>query len=272
MSKKKGRFDKSEEAFIRQNFLSMSDKDLADAINRDRNSIIQYRKRNNLNKQGSKVTKKSNTDNDMKKKAFVNSMSDGEKKRVFLDELRATAQYRTTIKSIDDLEKQFYEERYLEFMMDPTVETMTASEKDTLHRKTISEIRMIRYLEDEKNFRDTGSQASRSREIQECQDTIYKCEKSLNVTREQRLKDNQDQSITFTNIIKELQDPNKRSEIGYEAAMLKYMAELHYEKNIGLTIYAGDDSTVNVDENFVNGKKPEQFTEDFLGRNNGKEK
>lgn len=252
MANKKGRFSKSEEAFIKQNYLSMSDKEIGDALNRDHNSIMQYRKRNSLNKKGVKIKPSFSSENEMKKKSYINNVPEQEKKRIFLEELRSTAQYRTTVKSLTSDEKHFYEERYLDFMMDPTVETMTSSEKDTLHRKTITEIRLLRFLEDEKTLRATpGSNANKSKEIQECQDTIYKCEKSLNVTREQRLKDGQDQSINFTNIIKELQDPNKRTEIGYEAAMLKYRAEKLYKERLNENIIAGDETPPDLDDNFI---------------------
>ena len=242
---KKGRFSKSEEAFIRQNYLSMTDKDIGETLKREPNS---------LDKKDVKIDKDS-TDTVIKKKSYINNMSDDEKRKLFVDELRATAQYRNTIKSPDDDEKVFYEERYLEFMMDPTIETMTASEKDTLHRKTINEIRMLRFMEDEKGFRSTGSNQNRAKEIQECQNTIYQCERSLRVTREQRLKDGQDQSINFTNIIKELQDPNKRTEIGYEAAMLKYRAEELYKKVLNKNIIAGDDTPPDLKENFIDKKE-----------------
>ena len=268
-AKKKGRFSSSEEAFVRQNYLTMSDKQIADALNRDANSILQFRRRKSLDKNGTKVTDSSQLENSIKKKAYISKISDKEKRKMYLDELRATAQYRNAIKSFSDDETHFYEERYLDFMMDPTIETMTSAEKDALHRKTITEIRMHRFMEDEKNFRDSGSNQNRAREIQECQEAIYKCEKSLNATREQRLKDGQDQSINFTKLIKELQDPAKRQEVGYEACMLKYLAERKYEESLGKTIMAGDDSHMDLSKNFLNKSIPEEY--EAKERDNGSE-
>jgi len=253
----KGRFSQSEEAFIRQNYLSMSDREMGKVLNRDFNSIMQYRKRKNLTKQNVKIKDK-NLKSQIKKASYLNSLSQEDKKKAILDELRATAGYRTVSKSLTDDEKRYYEEKYLEFMMDPTIETMTSSEKDLVHTMVIAEIRMFRFLEDEKNFRENNSNANRSKEIQECMDTIHKCQKSLNVTREQRLKNRQDQSINFVNILKELQDANKRAEIGYEAAMLKYIAEEAYNNRLNKNILAGDDSEIDLGSNFVSERDDEE--------------
>ncbi|MBW2632434.1 MAG: hypothetical protein JRC90_11905, partial [Deltaproteobacteria bacterium] len=179
--------------------------------------------------------------------------------------IRATSALQNVKSSLSKEEVQFYEDRYLEFMLDPTIETMTATEKDALHRKTLAEIRMHRFIEDEKTFRDTGQPNNRSREIAECQDAIWKCEKSLNVTREQRLKDGQDQSITFTNIIKELNNPILRQKLGYEAAMLRWMQQVSYNEALGSKIDAGNDEKFDLEKNFLDGDNAEKFSSDFLG-------
>jgi hypothetical protein len=263
---KKGRFSDDEKVYVKQNYLLMSDQQMAEALDRDKNAVINFRRRNKLDKQG-KATVAEGFDSSKARDDLISAMPEEDKKKSLLSGLRATSAYLNVKKSLERTEVQFYEDRYVEFMMDPTIETMTATEKDALHRKTLAEIRMHRFLEDEKIFRDTGQPNNRSREISECQDAIYKCEKSLNVTREQRLKDGQDQSINFTSIIRELNNPRVRQELGYEAAMFKWMQEVSYNENLNKTIISGDDEEYDVPRNFVDPSDSEKFNSDFLGKN-----
>ena len=54
-----------------------------------------------------------------------------------------------------------YEQKYLEFMLDPSVETVTNMERDLWHEMTIAQIRVMQLLEKEKEpvyHPDTGMQ------------------------------------------------------------------------------------------------------------------
>ena len=267
---KKGRFSQDEKAYVKQNYLLMSDQQMADILDRDKTAVVNFRRRNNLDKKGKAVIAVG-LNAEKAREDLIGAMPEEDRKKSLLSGLRATSAYVNVKGSLERSEVQFYEDRYVEFMMDPTIETMTATEKDALHRKTLAEVRMHRFLEDEKIFRETGQPNNRSREIAECQDAIYKCEKSLNVTREQRLKDGQDQSINFTSIIRELNNPITRQELGYEAAMFRWMQQVSYNEALGNTIITGDDTKFDLGDNFVNPEDAEDFDADFLGRKKDKE-
>lgn len=264
MSMKKGRFTEEEKVFVKQNYLMMSDQQMADTLKRNKTSIVNFRRTNELEK-GGKSASAENFDQDSVREQFISALPEEDKKKELLHSLRASSQYRTIIKSLDKSEVQFYEDRFLDFMMDPTIETMTTTEKDALHRKTLAEIRVHRFMEDEKGFRESGNPQNKAREIKDLNDVIFQCEKSLNVTREQRLKDGQDQSINFTSIVKELQDPRLKQEVGYEAAMFKWMQRVAFNEEIGKTIHAGDDSKFDLEEDFLNPDDAKKFDADFLG-------
>jgi hypothetical protein len=267
---KKGRFTEDEKALVKQNYLIMSDRQIADILDRDKSAIVNFRRRHGLEKKG-KASVAKNLDAGQAREDFIQALPEESKKIELLANIRASSALGSVKTSLSRSEVQFYEDRYLEFMLDPNIETMTATEKDALHRKTLAEIRMHRFLEDEKVFRDTGQPNNRSREIAECQDAIYKCEKSLNVTREQRLKDGQDQSITFTNIIKELNNPITRQKIGYEAAMLKWMQEASFNEAMGDKISAGNDEVFDLEVNFVDPEDAKRFDSDFLRKEDDEE-
>lgn len=261
---KKGRFTEEEKAVIKQNYLMMSDAQIAEILNRDKTAVINFRRRHGLDKNG-KSSVSQGFDKEAAREQFVSALPEEDKKKELLAGLKATAQYRTIVQSLAKTEIQFYEDRFLDFMMDPTIETMTATEKDALHRKTICEIRVHRFLEEEKEYREQGQPQNKAREIKDLNDQIFQCEKSLNVTREQRLKDGQDQSVNFTSIVKELQNPRLKQEVGYEAAMFKWMQRAAFNDELGNTIEAGDETPYDLTEDFVNPEDAEKFNSDFLG-------
>ena len=162
-------------------------------------------------------------------------------------------------------------------MMDPTIETMTAMEKDTLHQMLIQEVLVQRFMKEMKDHSDRIETLlnqgkikphevvpfSRAREIKDAQDIIAKCQASLMVERKQRLKDQSDQSVTFTNLIKELKDPRNRFRLGAEAAMLKVITEQTYNAKLGKNIRSGNARSFDLERNFRNGEVPE-LPEEFL--------
>jgi len=240
---KTGRFSKEEDDFIRANYESMTDKAIAASLKRTRKSIINRRHKmgfvQETTKGKARITEKN-------RDAYMATLDEHDRSGVYEKEVRNSSRFKNIFLAYDHIELNYYVEKYVEFMMDPTIETMTAMEKDTLHQMIISEIRINRYSrqekEDEKQAKEDGrSPISRAREINECQQIIKKCQESLNVERKQRLKNQSDQSITFTNLIRELKDPSARLRTGREAAMLKFICEMYYNDNVGKSIISGKD-------------------------------
>lgn len=270
---KRGRFSKQEDDYIRNNVATMNDKQIGAALNRDEKSICNRRTRLGIESPRTKpkLTQKH-------REAYVAQLDDQERKKFFEKEIIASSRYKSIKGALSTEEQRYYVEKYVEFMMDPTIETMTAMEKDTLHQMLVAEIQTQRYLAEEKAHKDlilkliNGGQItdpgkipafSRSREIKDAQDVIMKCQSSLMVERKQRLKDQSDQSVTFTNLIKELKDPRNRFRLGAEAAMLKVIAEQTYNSRIDKNIFSGSGKKFDVSRNFRNGEAPD-LPDDFL--------
>ena len=93
-----------------------------------------------------------------------------------------------------------------------------------------------------------------------------KCQASLNVERKQRLKNQSDQSITFTNLIKEMKDPSLRHRLGQEAAMLRYMGQAYYNDKLGTNMISGKELGYPIERNFKPGQAPkkDELSADFL--------
>jgi hypothetical protein len=238
---KSGRFSKKEQKFIKDNYRVMSDREIADTLNRELISIRNFRQKRKLTTvQGDKKNF------DKTKDSYVLSLDDNQKRAHFEKEVKSSAMFRSLQKSLTKEELDYYVEQYVDFMMDPTIETMTAAECDMVHQKIIAEVRIHRYLDEEKRKKDI----SRAKEIEGCQAIIMKCQQSLNVERRQRLKDQSDQAVTFTNLIRDLKNPVVRNTTGREAAMLKFIAEKFYNDTLGKNIISGKEKKFDLNPIF----------------------
>lgn len=266
----KGTFSSSEEDFIRNNHSTMTDKAIGEALNRDPKSVTNKRTKLGLNTKRNKpkLTAKY-------RDAYIATMDEPERKKFHEKEVISSARYRAIQGSLTQDECSYYVEKYIDFMLDPTIETMTAMEKDALHQLLLSEIRISRHMKEEKTYNDMienwdigehgkpPAPISRAKEIRECQEVILKCQTSLNVERKQRLKNQTDQSITFTNLIKEMKNPQTRHRLGLEATMLKVVAEQFYNSHIGKNIFSGHGKKFDISKNFRDGNKPD-LPDEFL--------
>lgn len=274
---KKGQWSDEEKNLLMANYLLLTDEEMSRKLGRTRTSVSKMRTRMKLSKTDEPIPDTKG----QHRGSYVSALDEGDKRKFLMKEMRRTAQYKSTKQILRSEELEFYEERYIEFMMDPTIETMTSAEKDTLHRKTLAEIRLHRFLEEEKRAIDTFADydnedteereerrkyiTNKSKEISDCNTVIKECEKSLNVTREQRLKNSNDQAVNFTTLIKDMQNPALRVEVGYEAAMFRWMARKDANEKSGEHILSGRDEQYDLGKEFKSGVEPEGVSNDFTG-------
>jgi hypothetical protein len=265
----RGRFSSEEDDFIRNNHNSMNDKAIAAALNRDVRSVT-----NRRGKLGIQTRRNKPKITEEHRDAFLATLDEKDRRKFFEKEVRASARFRAVCDSLTVQEQNYYIEKYTDFMLDPTIETMTAMEKDALHQLLLAEMRINRHMAEEKEWLnlikdwDTSNgkppaAISRAKEIRECQEVILKCQASLNVERKQRLKNQRDQSITFTNLIKEMKNPQTRYKMGVEATMLKVIAEQYYNGKLGKNIFSGNERSFDMSKNFREGAVPD-LPEDFM--------
>lgn len=264
------KFTSKEEEFVRANYEVMTDKQMARQLGRTKKSIESYRNKKRLQKsQGQPGRPKGGNRN---RRAFLATLDDEEKRAFLTRELKMSALYRTFRESYrkEPGYIRLYEQKYIEFMMDPTIETVTSMERDIWHEMTLAQIREMEYLKKEKeephvNHDGVAFSPNFAKEIAQCQETIRKCQESLNVERKQRLRSSSDQAVSFTQVIKELRHPDLRRKAGEAAAMLKYIAEKHYNSKLGKNIISGSGEGYDIDLLFKDGKEPEGLDGNFAG-------
>jgi hypothetical protein len=264
--KKRSLFSKTEKEFIKKNYKNMTDEQLGKAIGRSTKAVSAFRIGKKWLKGKGAVSKSTYTPS---RYSYLSTLDEDEKEQFFRNELRKSVLYRSIQTILDREHLNLYEQKYVEFMMDPTIETVTAMERDIWHEMTLAQIREINYLKKEKDpwLDENGNErhTSYAREIEKCQEIIRRCQESLNVERRQRLKNSTDQAINFTQVIKELRSAALRRKVGDRAAMLKYIAERHYNDHLGKNIISGAAKKYDLDDMFKGGKEPEGLDGDFTG-------
>ena len=125
-------------------------------------------------------------------------------------------------KALVDDEIDIYCEKYASFVI--TFDSLTSVEEYTLHLMILEIIRQLRIKEDEKialEKRDGKSQALLENRFHQSMEQYKALEKSLKASREQRLKNRQDNPVNLVTIVQQLNDPKKKKEILVEYQRLK---------------------------------------------------
>ncbi len=270
-----GRPTREDEDFVKSHYHTMTDDEMGESIGRSGRSIETIRTRLGFIKERGPLENK--VAPGKARRSYVASLDDEDKRTFFLKELKKSSTYKALVKAlVNDEERDthisFYEQKYIDFMTDPSVETMTSPERDMWHELTLAQIREFQYLRREgetqtiyRSGQEIEIDRDYSKEIAQCQEIIRKCHESLNVTRVQRLKNANDSAINFTEVIKELRSPEIRRQAGDQAAMFKYIAERHYNDHVGTNIISGNDHRYDVDQNFKSGEEPKELDGDFTG-------
>jgi hypothetical protein len=256
----KGPFTDKEIEYIKNNYQLLTDREMASALGRPIKSITNKRTNLGLSNKG-----KGKAENKEKFRAtYISSLSQDDKRVEFTKELRGSSTYRAAKKCLNKHEVAFYEEKFLDFMLDPSIETMTAPEKDALHEMIMCQVQLNRLREEQLRQQSTMQPFNKHRDMKDLQDTILKYQQNLKVTREKRLRDNSDSAMTFTNLIKEMRNPATREKLGYEAAMLKYIAEKTYNNYVASNnIMSGQEQLFDVDDLFKDGMEPDGLNGNF---------
>lgn len=223
------RFSPQDDKFIVENFLSMSDAEMARQLGRNQSSILERRKRLGLYREA--------MENPIEvKKDRVERMPENDKRLFYEKECKESVQFMMVEPFLSTEEKSFYCQMYGNFMLDESIVSMTEMERDRLFDMLMNRIEIMRYMKQQED-----GKTDRSKEISSCYDNIAKIQESLSVERKQRLKNGGDQAMNFTTIIKELKDPEIRRKAGIEAAQLKFIGEMEYNDLLGKNIISGRD-------------------------------
>lgn len=248
------------EQWLRDHYMEMTDEVMAKRLRATRHVVYNWRKQLGLQKRGMDKKKRDvQLTKAPEKKANLKRMTTEERREFFLRQLRGRPRYDLMRSGMTLEELVFYEQKYVEYFSDPSVETITVHEEDDLHELTMAQIRALRLQKEEFNSRASGMQLiDNSKGIKETNEIILKYKHSLDLERGQRLKRQEDSATNFTNLVRELNQHNIRRMAGIEATMLKF----RMEESINLLIDHGlaqGIEAIPLEDNFINGKLPADY-------------
>lgn len=213
--------------YMRNNYLTKSDEEMARHLNKSLRQVQNKRARLGLFKQISEF----HTQHAQSK--FM--MTDEQAKNIALRALRESPHYLRAKSVLQDDEVGYYEEKWVSYIN--SMDELTAPEKNALDILIMLEVRIYRFLRLEKmsqnmakELMDPSQIRHWQREINECVDRHKALLREMNISREQRIKEQGQRTLTFLSLLRELDDTEKRNAIAREAAVYDFMAKEEEKK------------------------------------------
>ena len=198
---KSGRFDDAEDAFIRSNYSTTTDEQIAEALDRTKNSVASRRRLLGLRGNRRKP----------RKAMYPGRTDDEANRRYWEDECRRSRNFRGIASTLSKEEELAYVENWIDWHSEGI--EFTAMEEDLIHYSLLAHVRITRLLTEERKSIDwataerrkgnlSAKSTSRTREIKEQFSIVAKNHESLNVERRQRLKNRQEAGTRFIEVVK----------------------------------------------------------------------
>lgn len=215
----KGRWEPWEEQWLKQHWKTTSDVDIAEKLGRDDKSIARKRKLMGLIKSNGRPS------NDSKNEATLDSptpyslskLNRDDRIKFYKASFKTHWRYKLIKRTLLDDELGYYEHRYIEFI---DTNDITLIEEDLLHNMIMCDIQIIRIqnlLRDTlKKYNEDDDDDKRPppnylyKDLGDAEGRYVKYQEKLNLTRQQRMKDNREEDITISSVVKELLDKKNR--------------------------------------------------------------
>ena len=238
MEGKTGRWEEWEMDYLMTHYMDNTNVELATHLGRTKASVIGKKRKLKLKKR-KKYIKAEDVNamiaqrQTLKDTTSLEDLNDSQQRRFWINQLEQSAHWQQCKIMFDENELSIYKNKYVETMM--TLETVTEIEKGSIHIMISSLIRLDRYQQLEKEYRDmaeggdpeaAGKSISLHREIKDTTEIYMKAEDTLNASRKQRIKQEGDQRLNILELLKELDNKELREKFGQEADALKYIQTL----------------------------------------------
>lgn len=221
------RWTSDELEFLRNSYLNMTDAEIALKIGKDEKSITNKRTRMGFFKNLAAAHED--------KLTSVYTITDEQKKNIAVKNFRESRWYKNAeeilLKTDSFSELQTYEDKWVGFITNS--DELTPTEQESLHIMILMSIRVDRYHRLEKMslvraLEQTNPDLRRDfqKEIRECAEQFAVMQKNLHATREQRIKEQGQKTLSFLTLLREMTEREKESRISREAAALEYNASM----------------------------------------------
>lgn len=244
----KGRWQPWEEQWLRQHWNKTSDKDIADKLGRDEKSVARKRKILGLIKANGRPSNEAQAEATFASPTpySLAKLSKEERLKFYKASFKTHWRYKLINKILLDDELDYYEHKYIEFI---DTNDITLIEEDLLHNMIMCDIQIIRIqvqLRDAiKNYNEDDDDDKRPppqylyKDLNDAEQRYLKYQEKLNLTRQQRMKENREEDVTISSIVKELLDKKNKRDADKLAGELDFFKRKAREEMNGMDFLLG---------------------------------
>ena len=244
----KGRWAPWEEQWLKQHWNKATDKEIAEKLGRDEKGVARKRKLMGLIKANGRPTNNSKIDATTSSPTpySLSKLNKDERLKFYKASFKTHWRYKLIKKILLDDELDYYEHKYIEFI---DTNDITLIEEDLLHNMIMCEIQIVRiqtqlrdaikkYNEDDDDDKRPPPQYL-YKDLNDAEQRYLKYQEKLNLTRQQRMKDNREESVTISSIVKELIDKKSRRDADRLAGELDFFNRTAREEMNGMDFLLG---------------------------------
>ena len=229
---KKGRFTAAEDEYIRDQWMTSTDKEIAEKLNRTENGIARRRGILNLKKSNGRPSVAN-------KKAHIytnpteynlSKLSKDDRLNFYKTKFDQNPRYGHLLVILREEELDYYKHKYIDYI--DALDSITHQEEDLLHNMIMKEIQIVRlqrqikesldqYYGDDDEDRRPPPQYLYT-DLDKAEQQYVKYQEKLRLTREQRLKTDREEKITITSLVRAFMDAKNRKEVGDMAGAMSY--------------------------------------------------
>ena len=244
----KGRWQPWEEQWLKQHWKKTTDKDIAEKLGRDEKSVARKRKSMGFIKANGRPTNNSKVEATLDEPTpySLSKLNREERLKYYRASFKTHWRYKLIKKILLDDELEYYEHKYIEHI---DINDITLIEEDLLHNMIMCDIQIIRIqkqLRDAiQSFNDDDDDDKRPppqylyKDLNEAEQRLIKYQEKLNLTRQQRMKDNREEDITISTIVKELLDKKNKRDADRLAGELDFFKRTAKEEMSGMDFLLG---------------------------------
>lgn len=233
----KGHWETWEEQFLRSNFMKMTDKEIARKLDRKEDAV--YRKRKALGIHKGAGGRPSNADRreaaGKTNEYAISQLSKEDRVKFYKSQFENNWRYKHLTDVLLTTELDYYKHRYIDVI--DSMDSITYVEEDLVHNMVMCDVQITRVQGIIKNeleaYRDEDADEDNRRppaqylykDLNDAQTQYLKYQEKLNLTRQQRLKENKEENITISSIVENLLDKRNRADADRLAGELDYFAK-----------------------------------------------
>jgi hypothetical protein len=234
----KGRWEAWEEQYLRSNYIKMTDREISEKLKRTEDGV--YRKRKALGLSKGTGGRPSNKDrqvaNNKPNEYALAQLSKEDRVKFYKSQFDRNWRYKHLCNVLMVGELDYYKHRYIDVI--DSMDSITYVEEDLVHNMVMCDVQILRIQEIIKTELQAYKEAAADdddtrrppaqylyKDLNDAQNQYVKYQEKLNLTRQQRLKENKEESITISSIVTNLLDRRSRADADKLAGELDHFAK-----------------------------------------------